>query len=293
MATNVDADGIIAPQSVLPGNIFSPEARNREGLYIGWSGGDVFTIKIYHIPHDPIYLKCTFYVDERAIGCAINDDKGFHGSLTIKKGSQYWNGNIWTTQVSSISVNTGELDIPIRLNDYYREPWEIKLTKSGGQSSIISNCMSEFRLYNKKDVSALTACENYIRQAPTNQSKTTNPNVGFGNETIDLTFADNGTLANNIVSYLGINEAKYNTMGGSSRYGSPGNVWDIPTNHYLFNPQNRITTDIRLTDDLPEIPYANPYSFFHAGWKWRIIALGYSAKTDVYTATLHHSTAID
>jgi hypothetical protein len=153
--------------------------------------------------------------------------------------------------------------------------------------------MSEFRLYNKKDANALKACENYIRQAPLNQTKTTNPNVGFGNETIDLTFADNGTLANNIVSYLGINEAKANIIGGMSRYGSPGNVWDIPTNHYLFSKQNRITTDIRLTDDLPEIPYANPYSFFHTGWKWRIIALGYSAKTDVYTATLHHSTAID
>ena len=292
MATNVDSDGKIASQSVLPGNIFSPEARNREGLYIGWSGGDVFTIKIYHIPHDPIYLKCTFYVDVRAIGCAINDDKGFHGTLTIKKGSQYWNGNTWTTQVSSISFNVGELDIPIPYIPDYREPVEIKLTKNSSAYGN-SNCMSEFRLYNKKDANALKACENYIRQAPLNQTKTTNPNVGFGNETIDLTFADNGTLANEIVSYLGINEAKANIIGGMSRYGSPGEVWDIPTNHYLFSKQNRITTDIRLTDDLPEIPYANPYSFFHTGWKWRIIALGYSAKTDVYTATLHHSTAID
>jgi hypothetical protein len=153
--------------------------------------------------------------------------------------------------------------------------------------------MSEFVLYQKKNADAQAAKVNYVRQAPLNQTKTTNPNVGFGNETIDLTFADNGTLANNIVSYLGINEAKANIIGGMSRYGSPGNVWEISTNHYLFKPQNRITTDIRLTDDLPEIPYANPYSFFHAGWKWRIIALGYSAKTDVYTATLHHSTAID
>lgn len=293
MATAIDASGNIGRQTLLPGNIFSPEVSNREGLYIGQGAGDVFTMKFYHLPYYPIYLKCTIYQNSTLVYCATTDQKAFDGYITIKRGTQYFDGTGWSSEEQHIDLSSGEVDILINLADYYREPLEIKLTKSGGVSSIRNNCMSEFSLYQKKNADAQAAVENYIRQAPLNQTKTNNPNVGFGNETIDLTFADNGTLANNIVSYLGINEAKANIIGGMSRYGSPGKVWDISQSHYLFSKQNRITTDIRLTEDLPEIPYANPYSFFHAGWKWRIIALGYSAKTDVYTATLHHSTTID
>lgn len=293
MAASIDSSGYIERQKVLPGNIFSPEVSNREGLYIGWGNGDVFLMKFYHFPYYPMFLKCTFFQNENLAYCATTDTKGFDGYITIKHGTQYYDGTSWSSEEQHINLSSGEVDIFINIADYYREPLEIKLTKNGGMSSIRSNCMSEFVLYQKKNADAQAAQQNYIRQAPLNQSKTTNPNVGFGNETIDLTFADNGTLANNIVSYLGINEAKYNIIGGASNYGSPGAVWDISQSHYLFSKQNRITTEIRLTDDLPEIPYANPYSFFHSGWKWRIIALGYSAKTDVYTATLHHSTTID
>ena len=69
--------------------------------------------------------------------------------------------------------------------------------------------------------------------------------------------------------------------------------YTAPTFSYMFLTQNRLQLEMKLSGTFPTDIYITKWAFWITGWRWRIIAVGFDPRNDVYTITMHRSSVIE
>lgn len=69
--------------------------------------------------------------------------------------------------------------------------------------------------------------------------------------------------------------------------------YTAPTFSYMFITQNRLQLEMKLSGTFPDDIYITKWAFWITGWRWRIIAVGFDPRNDVYTITMHRSSVIE
>lgn len=76
-----------------------------------------------------------------------------------------------------------------------------------------------------------------------------------------------------------------------------GNIGQNPQYNYLKTAQNRlIISGALMSSGSPTAllsPYMKKTTFWKSGWKWKIIAVAFEPREDLWTITMHHSTVND
>jgi hypothetical protein len=78
---------------------------------------------------------------------------------------------------------------------------------------------------------------------------------------------------------------------------SGGNIGQNPFYNYLKSAQNRLVISGALMSGGSPTALLSPYmkktTFWKSGWKWKIIAVNFEPREDLWTLVLHHSTVND
>ena len=76
-----------------------------------------------------------------------------------------------------------------------------------------------------------------------------------------------------------------------------GNIGQNPQYNYLKTSQNRLVISGALMSSGSPTALLSPYlrktTFWKSGWKWKIIAIAFEPREDLWTITMHHSTVND
>ena len=76
-----------------------------------------------------------------------------------------------------------------------------------------------------------------------------------------------------------------------------GNIGQNPQYNYLKSAQNRLVISGALMSSGSPTALLSPYmrktTFWKSGWKWKIIAVAFEPREDLWTITMHHSTVND
>ena len=83
----------------------------------------------------------------------------------------------------------------------------------------------------------------------------------------------------------------------SNYVNASGNIGQNPQYNYLKSAQNRLVMSGALMSSGSPTALLSPYmkktTFWKSGWKWKIIAVSFEPREDLWTLVLHHSTVND
>ena len=189
------------------------------------------------------------------------------GSYKFNFNSYGWGDTSYAKQIS----NAGEKEIAFS-SPPIEEPLVMEVFCTGILSSEVVISIQNLRI--EANESPLSAYLDISRDLKKVIQGTPSPEEGSIDATIGRAFSQNSNYVN--VS---------------------GNIGQNPQYNYLKSAQNRlIISGALMSDGSPKAlygEYLRKVKFWKSGWKWKIIAIAFEPREDLWTITMHHSTVND